>query len=295
MIWLIGNKGMLGADVEEEIQRRALRYVATDIDVDITDEERVRDFLREKDPDWIINCAAYTAVDKAEDEPERAFAINSTGIANIARCVGSGKSRIIHVSTDYVFDGLTTAEYSEDEPTSPLGVYGRSKLEGERLLKEYAAAHFIIRTAWLYGRHGRNFVYTMIKLFGEKDEVRVVADQWGSPTWSADLARMIVQIISSDSRSYGVYHYTNEGRASWHEFAREIYAISKKEGLVDRAVDITAIRTEEYPTRAARPKNSYLSKNKIKRIFNIKIPSWKESLDSFIKDISAGGREEEEK
>jgi len=201
----------------------------------------------------------------------------------------AGKIRLIHISTDYVFDGRQKKEgsavaYREDDKTNPINIYGRSKLAGEEEIKNILEKYFIIRTAWLYGLKGNNFVYTMLRLFKERDLVKVVEDQWGSPTYTADLAGAILKIIEDDSVSYGIYHFTNEGMTSWHEFARTIYKKAKKLGLIEdnKKVEIQPIKTEDYPTKALRPRYSVLSKEKIKREFNIKIRDWNNALEDFL-------------
>jgi dTDP-4-dehydrorhamnose reductase len=282
MIWLIGNKGMLGSDVEKILKTSSMRYIASDIDVDITDYAVLRDFAAPKEIDWIINCSAYTAVDKAEEERDRAYSINADGVHNIARVAEDSGAGLIHVSTDYVFDGEKNGPYREDDETNPLGVYGQSKLEGERRIMSAMDRYFIIRTAWLYGAGGNNFVGTMLRLFRERNEVRVVADQWGSPTYSKDLAAALISAAAGGSARYGIYHFTNEGRTSWYEFAREIYSQALRYGYVRREVDIVPITTSEYPTRARRPKNSYLSKEKIIRELGIECRSWQKALEEFL-------------
>jgi len=285
MIWLIGNRGMLGQDVEIVLSKNNMDYLATDINVDITDYGRLERFIKGKNIDWIINCSAYTAVDKAEGEQKKAFKINADGVKNIARAEKLIRAKLIHISTDYVFDGQKKEPYLESDIPNPSGVYGKSKLEGEKNIKSILDRYFIIRTAWLYGKNGKNFVYTMLKLFKERDKIRVVSDQFGSPTYTADLANVISMIISKNSTDYGIYHYTNEGKISWFDFANEIYDISKEIGLVKNDVSMVPISTEEFPTKARRPVNSYLSKEKIKRAFGIRIRQWNEALREFLESL----------
>ncbi|HNW27252.1 MAG TPA: dTDP-4-dehydrorhamnose reductase [Spirochaetota bacterium] len=285
MIWLIGNRGMLGSDVEKLLEQRALPFITSDIDVDITDPAALRAFAGGRQIEWIINCSAYTAVDAAEDERDKAFLINADGVMNIARLAEEKGAALIHVSTDYVFDGEKPGAYREDDATNPIGAYGESKLAGEQRIAAVMNRFFIIRTAWLYGRTGKNFLLTMIRLFGERDEVRVVADQWGSPTYTGDLAAAIVKLVDDRSTRYGIYHYTNEGKTTWHEFATEICAQARKQGLVDRDVRVVPITTAEYPTRARRPKNSYLSKEKIIRELGVRCRDWREALADCIGNL----------
>ena len=286
MIWLIGNKGMLGNDVEKLLKEQELAYWASDKEVDIGDYKALEKFGKDKKIKWVINCSGYTKVDKAEEEIDEAFRINKDGVRNIALFSANRQIRLIHISTDYVFDGRQerTAAYSEDDKTNPINIYGRSKLAGEEEIKNIVEEYFIIRTAWLCGLQGNNFIYTMLRLFKERDLVKVVDDQWGSPTYTADLAGAILKIIEDDSVSYGIYHFTNEGMTSWYEFARAIYKKAKRLGLVEdsKKVKIQPIKTEDYHTAAGRPGYSVLSKEKIKREFNLKIRDWDETLEDFL-------------
>ena len=287
MIWLVGNRGMLGTEVHGRLQRRGLTHVATDLDVDITDMPSLKAFTDPLTLSWIVNCSAYTAVDRAEDEPEAAFRINAEGVRNLARVAEEKGARLLHISTDYVFDGRKEGPYLETDPPNPSGVYGRSKLQGEIEIRGNIDRHVILRTAWLYGSAGANFVRTMLRLFQEKDEVRVVADQWGSPTLAADLADVILGIITREAVQYGTFHFTNEGRTNWFEFAGMIRKFACEHGLVTRDVRILPIRTEEYPTKAVRPANSYLSKEKIKAVFGLTIRPWQEALEEFMNALPA--------
>jgi len=287
MIWLIGNKGMLGNDVEKLLKERGLTYWASDKEVDISDYKALEKFGKDKKIKWIVNCAGYTKVDKAEEEIDDAFRINKEGIRNIALFSAKRQIRLIHISTDYVFDGRqegNAVAYSEDDKTNPITIYGKSKLAGEEELKKILVEYFILRTAWLYGLQGSNFVYAMLRLFKERDVVKIVEDQRGSPTYTVDLAGAILKIIEDDSVNYGIYHFTNEGIANWHEFARVIYKKTKKLGLIEdnKKVEIQPIKTKDYPTVARRPKYSVLSKEKIKKEFNIKIRDWDEALEDFL-------------
>jgi len=287
MIWLIGNKGMLGNDVEKLLKERGLTYWLSDREVDISDYKALEKFGKDKKIKWVINCAGYTKVDKAEEEINEAFRINKDGVRNIALFSAKRQIRLIHISTDYVFDGRKeegAVAYREDDKTNPINIYGRSKLAGEEEIKKILEEYFIIRTAWLYGLKGNNFVYTMLRLFKERDMVKVVEDQWGSPTYTADLAEVILKIIEENSVSYGIYHFTNEGMTSWYEFARVIYKKDKRLGLIEdnKKVEIQPIKTEEYLTAARRPKYSVLFKEKIKKEFNLKLRKWDEALEDFL-------------
>ncbi len=287
MIWLIGNKGMLGNDVEKLLKERGLAYWASDKEVDIGDYKALEKFGKDKKIKWVINCAGYTKVDKAEEEVNKAFRINKDGVRNITLFSAKRQIRLIHISTDYVFDGRQeggVVAYTEDDKTNPINIYGKSKLAGEEDIKKILEEYFIIRTAWLYGLKGNNFVYTILRLFEERDLVKVVEEQWGSPTYTVDLAGAILKIIEDDSGSYGIYHFTNEGMTSWYEFARAIYKKAKRLGLIEgnKKVEIQLIKTEDYPTAARRPKYSVLSKEKIKREFNLKIRDWDKALEDFL-------------
>ena len=287
MIWLIGNKGMLGNDVEKLLKEGGVTYWASDKEVDISDYKALEKFGKDKKIKWIINCSGYTKVDKAEEEIDEVFRINKDGVRNIALFSAKRQIRLIHISTDYVFDGRQEGgaiTYSEDDENNPINIYGKSKLAGEEEIKKILEEYFIIRTAWLYGLQGNNFVYTMLRLFKERDLVKVVEDQWGSPTYTVDLAGAILKIIEDDLVSYGIYHFTNEGVASWYEFAQTIYKKAKRLGLIEdnKKIEIQPIKTEEYPTAARRPKYSVLSKEKIKKEFNIKIRDWDKAFEDFL-------------
>jgi len=287
MIWLIGNKGMLGNDVEKLLQERELAYWVSDKEVDIGDYKALEKFGKDKKIKWVINCAGYTKVDKAEEEVDEAFRINKDGARNIALFSANKQIRFIHISTDYVFDGQQergAVAYKEDDKTNPINIYGKSKLAGEQEIKEILEKYFIIRTAWLYGKQGNNFICTMLGLFKERDLVKVVDDQWGSPTYTVDLAGAILKIIEDNSVSYGIYHFTNEGITSWYEFARTIYKKAKGLGLIEenKKVEIQPIKTKDYPTAARRPGYSVLSKEKIKSEFGLKIRDWDKALENFL-------------
>jgi dTDP-4-dehydrorhamnose reductase len=285
MIWLIGNRGQLGRDVEKLLVERREEFVSSDIEVDIRDWDSLKSYVTGKEIDWIVECSGYTAVDRAEKEPEEAFGVNAHGTLNIAEIACETGTKLVHISTDYIFNGEKEGAYSEDDSPDPLGVYGKSKLEGERNIQTTVKEHYIIRTSWLYGRHGSNFVNTMLNLLKEKSEVKVVADQWGSPTYTKDLARVILQIIELDNRVYGVYHFSGEGKTSWYYFTQEIFARAREHDIVKRDVTISPIPAAEYSAAARRPRNSYLSKDKIKAAFNIAVPRWQDSLEEFLIEI----------
>jgi dTDP-4-dehydrorhamnose reductase len=285
MIWLIGHKGMLGSEVESLLKLQGSPYVATDQELDIADLDQLTAFAKDHPISWIVNCAAYTAVDQAEEDADAAFRTNAIGPLNLAQIAQEKKAKLIHVSTDYVFDGKKKGPYDEMDIPQPLGIYGLSKYEGEQNIAKTLNEYFIIRTAWLYGLHGRNFVYTILRLLKERTDIRVVNDQFGSPTYAPDLAEVILRIMQSDSDCYGIYHFTNEGRTSWHCFACAIAASAKAQGMITSDCRITEIPSEQYPTKAKRPMNSDLSKEKIRNTFHISIRPWEAALKEFLAKI----------
>jgi dTDP-4-dehydrorhamnose reductase len=274
---------MLGSEVETLLRRSGREFVATDLDCDITDPQALAAFANGTSVHWIVNCSAYTAVDKAEDEPEPAYAINETGVRNlaaIARNIGAG---LIHVSTDYVFDGTKDGPYTEDDRPHPIGVYGKSKLAGEEAVRRTLDSHYIVRTAWLYGKNGPNFVNTMLRLFRERDEVRVVADQTGSPTYARDLAAAILAFLNAgEAAPFGTYHFSNEGTTTWHAFASHIAERSLALGLQERDPVVAPISSAEYPTKAHRPANSLLDKTKIKGALGLTVRPWEDALEQYL-------------
>lgn len=286
MVWLAGNKGMLGKELAGCLADAGIGFYGTDRECDITDPRAVGAVMAEHKPEWIVNCAAYTAVDKAEDERELAMRLNAEGPFVLATVAERNRARLIHISTDYVFSGEGSRPWTEDDPVGPVGMYGLTKAEGERLVAAACPRHFILRTAWLYGEHGNNFVRTMLSLMESRESVGVVADQRGTPTWARDLARAIVKIIRDASTEYGIYHYTNEGETSWHEFALEIQELGLKYGLLSRRIPVAPLRTDEYPTRTKRPAWSVLSKEKIRQKLSVLTPDWKSSLDAYLAGIA---------
>jgi len=290
VIWVLGSKGMLGTELCRLLETQGFDITATDREVDFTDTNALENYANRINSkiDWIINCAAYTAVDKAEDEKELCFALNSKGPENIAKTAEKLGAKLIHISTDYVFDGKSSVSYIEDDLVNPLSAYGRSKLEGERKIQKQVSKFFILRTAWLYGEYGNNFVHTMLKLMSKRDEVSVVSDQWGAPTWTKDLSRCITEIIKKESNSYGVFHASGEGKTNWYEFALAIQDAAYKKGILEKKISVKPLTTEEYLVKANRPKYSFLSKEKLKNEFHFTFPEWKESLYLFISEIMKG-------
>jgi dTDP-4-dehydrorhamnose reductase len=287
-VWLIGCKGMLGAEIFLLLEKSGLSFVGTDREIDITDAEALRQFAEKQPVGWIINCAAYTAVDKAEDDAENCRRLNTQGAANIAACARSIGARLIHISTDYVFDGSLPRPYREDDSTNPIGIYGLTKRDGELAVLENNPCSYIIRTAWLYGRHGNNFVHTMLRLMNERDEVKVVDDQRGSPTWAFDLASAVLALIkmvdSGKNVSFGIYHYTNEGNITWFDFAKEIFRQGREQGRITKDCAVKPCTSAEFPAKVKRPAFSVLDKGKIKTALGINVPGWEKSLTEFLKN-----------
>lgn len=290
MIWLIGNRGMLGTQVSLALEGAGLPYRGTDREVDILDPAALETFAKSATENaddglaWIVNCAAYTAVDRAEDEEELAHQLNAVGPENLGKVAASLGARVLHISTDYVFSGTGTAPYREDAPVGPNTAYGRTKAEGERRLMAAAPNSVIIRTAWLYGKHGPNFVYTMLRLMAEKESIGVVADQRGTPTYAPDLADAILHILRSPSVPAGIYHFTDAGETDWHEFALEIQRLGLAKGILERSCAVKALTTNQYPTKAKRPAYSVLHKGKIADL-GVPVPNWRESLATFIEEL----------
>ena len=273
-ILVIGSSGQLGNELQDLAKEYpSFRFSFYDVaEMDIVNKELVDEGIRTLKPDYLINCAAYTAVDKAETEKDLAFAINSDAVKNLALACKANGVKFMHISTDYVFDGTAQEPYSEDNPVNPTNVYGLSKLKGEQQASRNDKDVIIIRTAWVYSTYGNNFVKTMLRLMKTKPEISVVADQEGSPTYAHDLAAAILHIISSGKWVPGIYHFTNEGVISWFDFAGEIKNLSGSSCIIH------PITTEQYPTPATRPKYSVLDKTKIQQTFDVKLKSWKESL-----------------
>jgi len=282
MIWLIGHKGMLGSKVLHCLDNAELPSIQSDIEVDITSPKALSAFVSNRIIDWVINCSAYTAVDQAEDEKDLAYKINAEGVLNIANICKSSNAKLIHISTDYVYDGTKKIPYQETDPPNPIGVYGASKLEGDLNLMNTLNRYLIVRTSWLYGENGNNFVASMLKFFSERSQLNIVDDQHGCPTYTEDLAQFIIGIIKTDSEDYGIYHFSNENETNWYQFGQKIFEFGKKYKLIDNNPEILPITTSQYPTKAARPKYTVFSKEKAKNVFGVEIRSWEEALEEFI-------------
>ena len=275
-ILVTGSNGQLGSEINELSENYKYNFFFTDKDsLDISSEKDIIDFIETNDINTIINCAAYTAVDKAEDDEINADKINHLAVKNLAKIAKEKNIKLIHVSTDYVFDGTNHKPYVETDITNPNGVYGKSKLDGEKAMQDIDPNNsMIIRTSWVYSSFGANFVKTMLRLGKEKESLGVIFDQIGTPTYARDLARTILDIIPKiKNEKVEIYNYSNEGVLSWYDFAKEIMRMAKLD------CKINPIETKEYPTPATRPHYSLLNKSKIKKEYNIAIPYWKDSLD----------------
>lgn len=277
-ILVTGCNGQLGHDVIETLKNRNIECLATDVgDFDITDALAVRSFIEGYSPDAVIHCAAYTAVDRAEDEEEACRRVNVSGTENIAAICGDIGAKLLYVSTDYVYGGNGSAPHEIGDPVAPVNVYGRTKLEGERAVIKHTDRFFIVRTSWVFGKNGNNFVKTMLRLGEQRDSLTVVCDQIGSPTYTPDLAALICDMIMTEK--YGVYHATNENTCSWAEFAA---AIMERAGLETRIIPIP---TSDYKSMARRPLNSVLSKKCLDEAGFDRLPTWQNALDRYLAEL----------
>lgn len=284
-ILVTGANGQLGQEMRKQaVLHPDFRWLFTDIgELDLSDAEGVLDFCRTERPAYIINCAAYTAVDKAEEDAAGAFLVNRDAVAHLAKAAAQTEAILLHVSTDYVFDGTATQPYKESDPVCPATVYGQSKLAGEETLQRLCPRSVIVRTAWLYSAYGTNFVKTMLRLGRERDSLNVVNDQIGSPTFAGDLAATLMHIVlKSEAGQFipGIYHYSNEGVCSWYDFTLKIHALA---GITTCAV--TPVSSDQYPSRTPRPAYSVLDKTKIKADYALSIPRWETSLAECLNDL----------
>lgn len=281
-VLVAGGNGQLGKCLQKiapQFEDRFEFFFTDSSEMDITDANSVSDVFNEIQPQYCINASAYTAVDLAEKESEKAFAVNAEGVGNLAEACAEVKAVFIHVSTDYVFDGDTNLSYSEDDFTNPLGVYGESKLKGEELAIEKCPRTIILRTSWLYSEFNKNFVKTMLNLFQTKPELGVVNDQFGQPTNANDLAEAIMEIILQPSKRYGIFHFSNYPEATWFEFAAKIAEISKS------PVKINPITTDQFPTPAKRPHRSTMCLDKIESEYGIEPKNWQNSLEECLETL----------
>ncbi|TAF82284.1 MAG: dTDP-4-dehydrorhamnose reductase [Sphingobacteriales bacterium] len=278
---VFGASGQLGTCLQTIASSKEIKNIIflPEQEADILDLQKLKTVFETYQPAYIINCAAYTAVDKAEDEVEIARKINKTGAQNLAQYCKNYGATMVHVSTDFVFEGNHPNLLVETDIAQPINIYGLTKLEGEQDIEAILPQHFIIRTSWLYSEYGNNFVKTMLKLGAERDELKIISNQIGTPTYAIDLADAILAIIASQKENYGIYHYSNEGVTSWYDFAKGIFDISKTD------VNVLPIRTSEYPTKATRPLFSVMDKSKIKNTFGLEIPYWRDSLITCINNL----------
>lgn len=277
-VFVTGVKGQLGHDVMDELAKRKIDAIGVDIEeMNIVDEEQVRQVITDAKPDAVIHCAAYTAVDAAEDQEELCRNVNANGTENIAKVCKALDIKMMYISTDYVFNGQGTRPWEPDDKREPLNVYGQTKYEGELAVEEYIRKFFIVRIAWVFGVNGKNFIKTMLNLGKTHDHLTVVDDQTGSPTYTYDLARLLVDMIQTEK--YGRYHATNEGLCTWYEFACEIF---RQAGM---DVDVAPVSSDEYPSKAKRPENSRMDKSKLVENGFQPLPSWKDALERYLKEI----------
>ena len=278
-VLVTGVKGQLGFDVVKECEKRNIEAIGVDVEeMDITDASKVEEVIKSSNVDAVVHCAAWTAVDKAEDEVELCTKVNVEGTKNIAKVCKELSIKMMYISTDYVFDGQGEQLWNEYDQRNPLNVYGKTKCEGEMTVEELVEKRFIVRIAWVFGVNGNNFIKTMLRLGKERGSVSVVSDQIGSPTYTYDLARLLVDMIETDK--YGIYHATNEGLCSWYEFACEIFKQANLE------VEVTPVNSSQFPTKAKRPFNSRMSKTELDKNGFKRLPTWQDALSRYLKEIN---------
>ncbi|MDD7350334.1 MAG: dTDP-4-dehydrorhamnose reductase [Clostridiales bacterium] len=278
-VLVTGVKGQLGYDVVRELQSRGHEAIGVDIEeMDITDETAVSRVMEETAPEAVIHCSAFTAVDRAEEEQELCYKVNVEGTENIAKMCQKLGCKMLYLSTDYIFSGEGQRPWEPEDTPSPLNAYGQSKYQGEVALRQYVDKYFIVRISWVFGINGNNFIKTMLRLGKENGAVKVVDDQIGSPTYTFDLAKLLVDMIETEQ--YGAYHATNEGICSWYEFAKEIFQEANM-----KEVTVTPVSSEEFPVKAKRPKNSRMSKEKLVQNGFSLLPSWQDAVKRYIKEL----------
>ncbi|MGB4588355.1 MAG: dTDP-4-dehydrorhamnose reductase [Clostridiaceae bacterium] len=274
-VLVTGYHGQLGYDVVKLLEEQGEEVLgATREHFDLTDEVKIKEFIGSFKPDVVVHCAAYTLVDKAEDNKELCYAVNVLGTRYIAEACKEANAKMVYISTDYVFDGNSKVPYEVDDKVNPVNYYGETKLQGEDEVKKIVDNHFIIRISWVFGENGNNFVKTMLRLAETRNELNVVGDQYGSPTYTKDLSILIAEMIRTDQ--YGIYHASNEGTCSWNEFAKAIF---ESRGL---EVKVNSIPTSDYPTRAKRPMSSIMSKDKLEQNGFKRLPDWKDALERYL-------------
>ena len=290
-ILITGAQGQVGTELVTIANQHGFGVIAAGrAELDISQPKSIGKFIESQSPNIVINAASYTAVDKAEEEQEIAYAINRDGAANLAMVCKEHNIPLLHISTDYVFDGTKKDAYSESDNTSPLGIYGTSKWQGEEGIREKCPQHIILRVAWVFGAQGNNFVKTMLRLGKERDELNVVADQFGGPSPAKYIAETLIALAEKYKKDktleWGTYHYCGTEKTTWCEFAKEIFKQAKEQGLIEKEIKVNAITTEEYPTSAKRPANSMLDCSKIKKTFGIEMPSWKTALNQVLAELN---------
>ena len=289
-ILITGAQGQVGKELFSIANQRGFDVIAAgQTELDITQLKNIKSYFEVHQPDLVINAAAYTAVNKAEEEQDITYAINRDGTANLAAVSKEKNIPLLHISTDYVFDGTKSEAYSENDAVSPLGIYGISKLQGEETIRQTLPAHIILRVAWVFGAQGNNFVKTMLRLAKDRDELSVVADQFGRPSPAKDIAKTLIilaeQYQKEKTLEWGTYHYCGDEKVSWCGFAKEILKQAKEQGLIEKDIKVNAITTAEYQDPTKRPANSTLDCEKIKNTFGIEMPSWKESLSQVLTEL----------
>jgi len=280
---IVGCYGQVGSELMALAESYGVKAVGFDHDaLDITNPKAVQACAQAEEPDVLINAAAYTAVDKAEDDEQTAKAVNATGVGYLAEVCAALDIPLVHISTDYVFDGSKEGAYVESDSVNPLGVYGQTKLEGEGLVQNVCEKYYILRTSWVFSAHGGNFVKTMLRLGSEREELGVVADQSGNPTSAREIARVIYEMLKSKKEAWGIYHLAQPETTTWFSFAESIFEEARKQKVDLKISRLKAIETQDYPTPAKRPQNSALHCSKLEKTFNLKIKSWSASLSEVI-------------
>lgn len=291
-VLITGAQGQVGKELTQIANKKGFDVIAASrTDLDISQAQSVENYFAQCQPDIVINAAAHTAVDKAESEYDIAFAINRDGAKHLARTCNNQQVPLLHISTDYVFDGTKSESYSENDTISPLGVYGESKWQGEEAIRQNLNEHIILRVAWVFGVQGNNFVKTMLRLGNDRNELNVVADQFGGPSPARNIAQTLIDLVGRYQKdtnlAWGTYHYCGNLKISWYDFAKEIFKQAFELGLLNKEVKVNPITTAEYPTPAKRPGNSMLDCSKLKTTFGINMPEWKEALKQVLIELKS--------
>lgn len=288
-ILITGAQGQVGKELVSIAKQHYDVIAAGRDELDITQGKDVAEYIESSQPDIVINAAAYTAVDKAEEDQEIAYAINRDGAKNLAIACAQHNIPLLHISTDYVFDGSKIDAYSETDSVSPLGIYGDSKWQGEEAIRTQPTQHIILRVAWVFGAHGNNFVKTMLRLAKDRNELNVVADQFGGPSPAKSIAKTLISLVDiyqkDKSLNWGTYHYCGTDKTNWCDFAKEIFRQANDKGLINKEIRVNSITTAEYPTLAKRPQNSMLNCEKIKNTFGIDMPDWHDGLNEVLTEL----------